>query len=147
MAEEHFLKDLQLTRRFFDRETSDRQYVDLQASVRKDLQTIEGRNNLAQAIINRLLTRKGELTKLGHPNYGSRIYLLVGELNNIRIRGKAELYIRECLAQEKRIAEVTQINFAPPSRGLDRSVLKTEIFIKPKGSDTEIVVELPINLG
>lgn len=147
MAEDNYYKDLQLTRRFFDRETSDRQYVDLQASVRKDLQTVDGRDNLAQAIINRLLTRKGELKSLGHPNYGSRLYLLVGELNNIRIRGKAELYIRECLAQEKRIEEVTQINFAPPVRDLDRNVLKTEIFIKPKNTEEEIVVEVPIVLG
>lgn len=147
MANDKYYKDLQLTRRFFDREVSDRQYVDLQASVRKDLQTVEDRNNLAQAIINRLLTRKGELTQLGHPNYGSRLYLLVGELNNIRIRGKAELYIRECLAQEKRIEEVTKINFAPPTRDLDRNVLKTEIFIKPKNTPEEIVVEVPIVLG
>ncbi|MGV2388060.1 MAG UNVERIFIED_CONTAM: hypothetical protein LVR29_06225 [Microcystis novacekii LVE1205-3] len=37
-----------------------------------DLGAIEGQTNLRQAILNRLLTRKGELAKLGHPDYGSR---------------------------------------------------------------------------
>lgn len=147
MSNEQFYQDLHLSRRSFDREVSDRHYVDLQASARRDLQTVTGRENLAQAIINRLLTRKGELARLGHPNYGSRLHLLVGELNNIRIRGKAEIYIRESLAQESRIKEVVQVRFAEPERGMDRNVLRTEIVILPKTSDQEIVVEVPIMLG
>ena len=103
------MKDIQLTRRTFNQQVSDRDKVDLALARDGDLATVEGYANLAQAIINRLLTRKGELKKLGHPNYGSRLHTLVGELNNFRIQGRAEIYIRECPAQEKRIQEVTSI--------------------------------------
>ena len=82
--------------------TSDRDPVDLLSAAGGDVQTVTGRENLAQAIVNRLLTRRGELTGLGHPDYGSRLHLLVGELNNARTRGLAELYIRDSLAQEPR---------------------------------------------
>ena len=69
---------------------------------------------MAQAILNRLLTRRGELTALGHPNYGSRLHMLLGEPNNARTCARAELYIRESLAAERRLAETVDITFAPP---------------------------------
>ena len=66
-----------------------------------DLNICSGNNNLTQAIQNRLFTRVGELKKLGHPNYGSKLYQLIGEPNNWRTRSMAELYIRESLKNEK----------------------------------------------
>ena len=146
MADEPFYKDIQLTRRAFNQRTSDRDYVDLISSFNKDVQTVSGRSNLAQAIINRLLTRKGELSKLGHPQYGSRLYLLVGELNNIRLRGLAEIYIREALNQEQRIEEITFVNIEPPSRAT-RDELIAHIGLKPVGGEDEISLSIPINLG
>lgn len=137
------MKDLQLSNRFFEHQVSDRDYVDLVSSVSNDLQTVEARNNLAQAIINRLLTRKGELARLGHPNYGSRLYLLVGELNNLRLRGLAEIYIRECLAQEKRIKEIIDLSFAPLNRQLGRSELNISIRVLPKEGEA-FSIDLPI---
>lgn len=116
-------KDLKLTRRAFDQMTSDREFVDLSAGTGGDLDTTTGRANLAQAIINRLLTRRGELAQLGHPEYGSRLHELVGELNNLRLRALAELYIRDCLAQESRIEKVRYVTFEPPDRGIDRNML------------------------
>jgi len=101
---------------------------------------------LAQAIINRLLTRKGELTRLGHPNYGSRLYELIGELNNLRLRAKAEVFLRDCLSQEKRIESIRFIEFEPPERGIDRSVLKIIIGIKPVGNMAEFSLVLPIQI-
>ncbi len=139
-------KDLRLTRRAFDLQTSDREYVSLLANQSGDLTTITGRENLAQAIINRLLTRRGELTTLGHPEYGSRLYELVGELNNLRIRALAELYIRDCLGQESRIEKVRYVTFHPPERGIDRNVLKTTIGIKAIGEVQEFSIIIPINI-
>lgn len=139
-------KDIKLTARDFDRLTSDREFVDLKASVRDDLQTVSGRENLAQAIANRLLTRKGELAHFGHPNYGSRLHLLVGELNNIKQRAKAELYIRECLAQETRIAEIKEVSFAKPTRLEDRETMKAFVRIKPIGSADDFSIVIPINV-
>ena len=146
MADDLFFKDLQLTRRSFGHPVSDRDKVDLNASTRRDLSTVSGRQNLVQAIINRLLTRRGELARLGHPNYGSRLHQLIGELNNTRIRGLAEIYIRECLAQERRVAEITDISFKPPSRGIERSVLEVTIGVKPIGEADEFTIAIPINL-
>lgn len=139
-----FFKDLKLNNRTFDWQVSDRDYTDLTSTPGGDLRTVSGRENLTQAIINRLLTRKGELATLGHPDYGSRLYLLVGEVNNIRIRGLAEIYIREALAKERRIQAITAISFAPPVRSLDRDTLKIEIRVKPIGDEQELAIAIPL---
>ena len=46
-----------------------------------DYSTLDGRDNLAQAIVMRLLTPRGELAELGHPEYGSRLNELLGAPN------------------------------------------------------------------
>jgi phage baseplate assembly protein W len=136
--------DISLTRRQIGQYLSDRQLVDLQAN--SDLLTTKGLNNLAQAIINRLSTRQGELAALGHPNYGSRLHQLIGQGNNTRSRAFAELYIRECLAQESRIEEVLDIVFAPQNHFLERDTLKIRINIKPAGIKTTSPLSIAINL-
>lgn len=146
MADE-FGKDLKLTRRTFDQMTSDRDPVDLLAAASGDVQTVTGRANLAQAIVNRLLTRRGELARLGHPNYGSRLQLLLGELNNVRTRGLAEIYIRESLAQESRIEKVTRVAFALPARGLERATLYISITVQPTGGGDELTLLIPLQGG
>ena len=138
--------DLFLTRRQASILTSDRESVDLRATISRDIATTTGKHNLIQAIINRLLTRQGELTQLGHPEYGSRLYLLIGELNNNRTRALTEVYIRESLAQESRIEGVRYITFAPPSRGLTRSTLEVMIAVKPVGQQEELTLALSLNL-
>lgn len=138
--------DILLTRRKTGQFLSDRELVDLQPTNR-DLATVKGLDNLAQAIINRLMTRQGELTALGHPNYGSRLYKLVGEQNNTRSQALAELYIRECLAQEPRIAEVLEIIFTPPKTVFERNTLKITINIKPAGIETNSPLSIAINLN
>jgi len=139
--------DLKLTQRAFDREGSDRQATDLIPAPSGDLTTVDGRTNLAQAILNRLLTRKGELTQLGHPDYGSRLHMLIGELNTTRMQGFAALYIRECLAQESRVQVVKQLTFAAPSRGLDRNVMEVTITVQPVGQSEDLTFTLSLDLG
>ena len=39
-----------------------------------DFRAVAGHDNLAQAVVMRLLTPRGELTPLGHPDYGSRLH-------------------------------------------------------------------------
>jgi phage baseplate assembly protein W len=139
-------KDIKLSGRAFDVLTSDREYVSLVSDRSGDLDTATGRANLVQAIINRLLTRRGELTALGHPAYGSRLHELVGELNNLRLRALAEVYIRDCLAQERRIEKVRYVRFEPPERGIDRNVLKVTIGISAVGEAQELTIIVPINI-
>jgi phage baseplate assembly protein W len=137
--------DLLLTRRQAGRLVGDREEVDLD-SQRQDLGSVTGRANLTQALLNRLHTRLGELSDLGHPDYGSRLYQLVGELNNNRTRLLAERYIRDCLAQEPRILEIVEIVFAPPNRGVDRETLAVTVVVTPVG-ETPLTLNLLVNLG
>lgn len=138
--------DLALTRRVFDAQTSDREGIDL-ISERGDIKLVNGQANLAQAILNRLLTRQGELTGLGHPDYGSRLYQLVGEVNNRRTQALAELYIRESLANEPRIREIVAITFAPASsRPNQRGLLQISIAILPLDEDDPLVVGVALSL-
>lgn len=65
--------------------------------------------NLAQSILHRLRTVKGELADIGHPNYGSTIFKFVGQPNNELVRARLKMSIRETLAQEPRIREIKSI--------------------------------------
>ena len=128
------LTDLFLTRRALGSRSSDRTVIDL-GSAAGDLRLTRGRANLAQAILNRLFTRQGELEALGHPQYGSRLYQLIGEPNTRRTHALADLYIRESLAEEERIAEIIDVSIAPPSLHADlRNVLQMRITVRPIGA-------------
>ncbi len=74
-----------------------------------DLDTVEGEENLIQAVIIRLLTPMGELTTLGHPGFGSRLHELVGRENTETTRNLIRLRILESLQQEPRIQEVVDV--------------------------------------
>jgi phage baseplate assembly protein W len=78
----------------------------------RDLVRVSGRANLAQAVSIRLLTPVGELTPLGHPEYGSRLPNLIGERRTETTRNLAKLYVIEALKQERRIAEVVEVAVA-----------------------------------
>lgn len=117
--------------------------VDLEPENR-DLGTVTEIDNLTQAILNRLYTRKGELASLGHPDYGSRLYQLVGELNNIKTQGLANIYLRECLQQEPRIEEVIDIVFEPPSRLKEPNTLKAKIMVKVLYLETPMTLNISI---
>ena len=60
-------------------------------------------DNLAQALLLRFLTPLGELTLLGHPDYGSRLYELIGELNSDANRNRARMFMLSALAGEPRV--------------------------------------------
>jgi phage baseplate assembly protein W len=132
------LTDLFLTRRALGSRNADRASIDL-GSAAGDLRLTRGRANLAQAILNRLFTRQGELAALGHPDYGSRLYQLIGEPNTRRTHALADLYLRESLAEEERVAEIIDITITPPSlRAELRNVLEMRITVRPiAATDTE----------
>src|SRR5215472_14527745 len=77
-----------------------------------DLDTIEGVGNLQQALLLRFLTHVGELAVLGHPDYGSRLFELIGELNNDTNRSLAKLYTLEALEAEPRVQQVLSVDVA-----------------------------------
>jgi phage baseplate assembly protein W len=127
------LRDLQLFRRGgglgtpLGGRSGDRAAVEL-VTGRGDVQLVGGRANLAQSIVNRLLTRQGELSDLGHPNYGSRLYLLIGEPNTRRTHARAEFYVRESLAAERRIADVVAVTVtADRTRAEARGTMEIQV--------------------
>jgi phage baseplate assembly protein W len=74
-----------------------------------ELERVSGRDNLVQALSLRLMTERGELTELSHPRYGSRLRELIGEPLD---RANVELlrrYVRKCLLQDPRVAEVVTV--------------------------------------
>ncbi len=81
-----------------------------QETGKEDLETLTGADNLKQALLLRFLTPVGEMAVLGHPNYGSRLFELIGELNNQTNRNRAKMYVLQALSQEPRVAEVLRVN-------------------------------------
>lgn len=123
--------DLALERRGTGVLTSDRQGVEL-AERRGGLGLSTGRENLAQALLNRLHTRRGALTALGHPAYGSRLHTLAGEPDTRRTRALAEFYVREALAADPRVAEVKSVAFETPARTSElRHTLSMHVVVIP----------------
>ena len=75
----------------------------------RDAGAVAGRANLAQALVLRLLTRKGALTGLGHPDYGCRLLELIGELNNEATRNLARLFTIQAIQQEARVKTLLEL--------------------------------------
>jgi hypothetical protein len=112
-------------------------------SVAWDLQTLQDAQNLQQALLLRFITRQGDLAPLGHPDYGSRLYTLIGELNNQVNRNLAKLFVLEALAAEPRIANVQSVDVTAGAR--DR--IDIRVALVAIGSDTPLDLVFPFFLG
>ena len=120
-------------------DTVERRVTTLQASRRlADLALASGRDNLGQAVFTRLLTPRGELAELAHPEYGSRLHELIGRPNNETTRNLARLYILESLKQEGRIAKVLEVDVSPSPGTRDRVDVRLRVLpigpIDPAGA-------------
>jgi phage baseplate assembly protein W len=141
--ERHLLRDVRLelrdarARAVYAVATDRRRAPRVQGFVH-DLGTIDGADNLRQAVVMRLLTPRGELAPLGHPEYGSRLPDLVGEVNTETTRNRIRLAVLEALAQEQRIQEVTEVAVQPvPGRRHDVAI---RLVVTPVGLSTPIVI-------
>ena len=103
-----------------------------------DYQTIDGRDNLGQAVLMRLLTPRGELAELGHPEYGSRLDELLGAPNSETRRGLAKLFVLEALAQEPRIAKVEEVTVTPAIESND--LVDILIRVQPVGAAETVTI-------
>jgi phage baseplate assembly protein W len=126
--------------------------VDLQASLRTDvsprtidLQVVKGKANLIQSLILRLKTERGELSRLGHPNYGSRHHQLIGEPNTEGNRNLIKLYILECLKQEPRLEAIQKIDVKPAQGRENRDKMDITITIKMKGFPDPLSLVIPFS--
>ena len=108
-----------------------------------DLRTVTDVDNLSQALLLRFLTRRGDLGRLGHPDYGSRLYTLIGELNTPTNRNRAKLFVLEALATEPRVAQVLSVDVTAGAR--DRIDVRLTLLAIAGGTPLDLV--FPFFLG
>ncbi|MEJ2199621.1 MAG: hypothetical protein P8X63_01195 [Desulfuromonadaceae bacterium] len=98
----------------------------------------DGKENLAQAVILRLLTPRGELERLGHPRYGARVHELIGRENNATTHNLLKLYILDALQHEARIEKIVALKVTP-TRG-NRSAVDILLRVQPVGGSTLVQI-------
>ena len=103
-----------------------------------DLDLAHGAGTITQALYMRLLVRRGELARIGWPDYGSRLHELIGEPSMARTHARVMTMAREAVEADPRVVEVTQIAAAVPPG--DRDVVRVEL-------DVQVISEPnPLNL-
>ena len=95
---------------------------------RSDLTVARDEAQAEQFLVNRLMTRRGELAVLGHPEYGSRHHELVGEPNTERTRNLVKLHVLEALRREPRVARVERCVVRSERR--PRDVVRIELTVR-----------------
>ena len=111
-----------------------------------DLGRVAGLRNLEQAVVMRLLTPRGELAALGHPEYGSRLHEMVGLENTPTTRNRIKLYILEALQAEPRIREVLDVTVEPAPGTRDR--VDVSLRVRALGDEAALSIgPLTLELG
>jgi phage baseplate assembly protein W len=144
-----FGTDLQLLRNLDQRKSSRDPGNDLATTRRSgvstvDLNTLADTDNLIQALFLRFLTAQGELAVLGHPDYGSRLNNLIGELNNETNRNRAKLFVLEALAAEPRVKEVRSLLVTQNKS--DRTRMDINLSLTTIDTDTPLNLVFPFFL-
>jgi phage baseplate assembly protein W len=115
-----------------------------QAVAPRDLGAVAGRVNLAQALVVRLLTPRGALAVLGHPEYGSRLPELIGGRNDVTARNLARLYTIEALSDERRVAKLLDLSIDTPEGQPD--TLRVGFSVLPLDDDQPLALTLDVTL-
>ena len=79
----------------------------------RDLDTTDDIDNLIQALQMRLLTMQGELRRLGHPRYGSRVSELVGEPMTRQNLERLRRHVQRALRSDPRVKVVQSLQVRP----------------------------------
>ncbi|MBT2498629.1 hypothetical protein J7E25_05935 [Agromyces sp. ISL-38] len=115
------------------------------ASELTDLATITGRENVAQALMLRLLTPKGALGDLGHAGYGSRLGELIGQNKTEALRGLCRAYVLETVREEPRVEDKPlAIAFDPAREHQDDFFI--EITVQPVTGGDPVTLGLEVGL-
>lgn len=108
-----------------------------------DFATTAGRDNLAQAVVLRLLTPRGELEALAHPDFGSRLHELIGRPNTATTRDLVRLFVLEALQHERRIAAIVELTVsAREGRAGPRNLVDVALRVQPAGAAPGDVLDL-----
>lgn len=79
----------------------------------RDLDLVDGLENLAQALTLRILVQRGELTDLAHPRYGSRVHELIGATLDRANLDLLRRHVRRALLGDPRVEKVESITATP----------------------------------
>ena len=109
-----------------------------------DLAPVSGRENLAQALILRLLTLQGSLAPLGHSEYGSRLPELIGRINNETARNLARLYTIQAVQQEVRVRELVALSVTTVAD--QPETIRISFSVLPLGDDDPLHLTLEVTL-
>ena len=102
-----------------------------------DIALSYGNDNAVQALSLRLRVRKGELTPLGWPDYGSRLHELIGEPDLPRTRLKAQAFAREAVETDPRVKKVESVVVVsiPGERDVLRLAMSVSLIDEPTPLD------------
>ena len=120
------------------------QVSDLEINRIGDLKRVEGEDTVLQAIRHRLSTRRGELTELGHPEYGSLLETVIGEPNTDDTHRIIETLVRDSLQYESRIENIIDLE-----AGANRTyphVVDINVTLKLRGEPEPLRVVYPLYL-
>lgn len=110
-----------------------------------DLARIEGRQNLAHALLLRLLTPLGSLTALGHAAYGSRLHLLIGGRKNEATRNLCRVYVLEAIAAEPRLdGTAVAVRFEPDSE--TSSSFSLSLLVRPVDGTEPVGLNMSVGI-
>ena len=110
-----------------------------------DLAATTGRENLAQALLLRLLTPRGALSLLGHPEYGSRLGELIGRRKTEELRNLCRAFVLEAVAREPRVEpKAVDLTFDPPAERFDNFVFT--VAVRPIADGGPVALSLEVGL-
>jgi phage baseplate assembly protein W len=116
-----------------------------ESDTQTDLRVTEGRNNIAQALMVRLLTPLGSLSTLGHSEYGSRLGELIGQRKTEELRNLCRAFVLEAVAREPRVeAKVVELTFDPKAEQVDNFVLT--VAVQPIAGGDPVALSLELGL-
>jgi phage baseplate assembly protein W len=110
-----------------------------------DIAVLEGRQNLAQALLLRLLTPRGSLKALGHENYGSRLHELIGRRKTEELRNLCRAFVLDAVAQEPRVEPIAVgLQFELDQERFDNFVFT--LAVAPVSSGDPVALSLEVAL-
>ena len=110
-----------------------------------DLAPVDGRENLAQALLLRLLTPRGTLAALGHSEYGSRLHELIGRRKTEELRNLCRAFVLEAVAQEPRVEpKAVDLTFETDRERFDDFVFT--LAVKPVAGGDPVSLSLEVGL-
>jgi phage baseplate assembly protein W len=110
-----------------------------------DYRTISGRENLAHALLLRLLTPRGSLADLGHAEYGSRLHELIGRNKTSSLRDLCRAFVLEVVAQEPRVEDkAVELVFDPLAETAESFFFT--LGVQPVDSNDPVFLELAVAL-